>query len=121
MHFYNNNNLLLSLDVNRINNKYELFLFDSSNKIILEFNFPNDYPFKSYNINLLKKHINTRYFEDNKCLPIHETINYSKWLSDIKIINNNYHRLFMSNLLGNNFTISNNSCCFCCSSITCGE
>jgi ubiquitin-protein ligase len=95
-------------------------IFDND-KLIMDIHLPNEYPFKPYNINLIKHYKYTRHFQDNRCIHIHDTINYNKWLSNIKIINNKYHKLFMSNLLGNNFTISNNSCCFCCSSITCSS
>ena len=98
------NNLSISFENDDERRVVSIFQND---KLIMDMYLPNDYPFKPYNINLIK---NSKY-----------TINYNKWLSNIKIINNNHHRLFMSNLLGNNFTISNNSFCFCCSSITCSS
>ena len=112
------NNLSISFDRDNERNIVSIFQND---KLIMDMYLPNDYPFKPYNINLIKNYKYTRQFQDDRCIQIHDTINYNKWLSNIKIINNNYHRLFMSNLLGNNFTISNNSCCFSCSSITCGS
>jgi len=112
------NNLTISFE--RDNERKVISIFEK-NKLIIDINLPNDYPFKPYNINLIKNYKYTRHIQDNKCIHIYDTINYNKWLSNIKIINNNYHRLFMTNLLGNNFTISNNSSCFCCSSITCGS
>jgi len=112
------NNLSISFDRDNERNIVSIFQND---KLIMDMYLPNDYPFKPYNINLIKNYKYKRQFQDDRCIQIHDTINYNKWLSNIKIINNNYHRLFMSNLLGNNFTISNNSCCFSCSSITCGS
>jgi len=112
------NNLNISFENN--NDRRVVSIFENS-KLIMDIHIPNVYPFKPYNINLIKQYKYTRQFNDNRCIHIHDTINYNKWLSNIKIINNNYHKIFMSNLLGNNFTISNNSCCFCCSSITCGS
>ena len=110
------NNLNISFEND--NDRRVVYIFENS-KLIMDIHIPNDYPFKPYNINLIKQYKYTRQFNDNRCIHIHDTINYNKWLSNIKIINNNSHKLFMSKLLGNNFTISNNSCCFCCSSITC--
>jgi len=108
----------LNISFQNDNEKY-LVSISHNNKLIMDMEFPNCYPFKPYNIILIKYNKYTRQIQDDRCIHIHDTINYNKWLSNIKIINNNYHRLFMSNLLGNNFTISNHSCCFCCSSITC--
>ena len=103
--FLSLNNLSISFQKNIVS------IFENNN-LIMDIYLPNDYPFKPYNITLFKKY---KYIKN-----LHEyKINYNKWLSNIKIINNDYHIIFMSNLLGNNFTISNNDCCFCCSSITC--
>jgi ubiquitin-protein ligase len=102
------NNLNISFE-----NNYDrriLYIYENS-KLIMNIHLPNSYPFKPYDIKLIKHYKYPRNIDD--------TINYNKWLSNIKIINNKYHKLFMSNLLGKNFTISNDSCCFCCSSITC--
>lgn len=112
------NNLNISFEND--NDRRVVSIFDND-KLIMDIHLPNDYPFKPYNINLIKHYKYTRQFHDDRCIHIHDTINYNKWLSNIKIINNNYHKLFMSNLLGNNFNISNHSCCFCCSSITCAS
>ena len=99
------NNLNISFENN--NDRRVVSIFENS-KLIMDIHIPNVYPFKPYNINLIKQYKYTRQFNDNRCIHIHDTINYNKWLSNIKIINNNYHKIFMSNLLGNNFTISNN-------------
>ena len=112
------NNLNISFEND--NDRRVVYIFENS-KLIMDIHIPNDYPFKPYNINLIKHYKYTRQFQDDRCIHIHDTINYNKWLSNIKIINNNYHKLFMTNLLGNNFNISNHSCCFCCSSITCAS
>ena len=112
------NNLSISFERHNERNIVSIF---QNNNLIMDIHIPNEYPFKPYNITLLKKYKHTRHYQDDKCIQIHDTINYNKWLSNIKIINNKYHKLFMSNLLGNNFTISNNSCCFCCSSLTCSS
>ena len=111
------NNLNISFE--RDSERNILYVLQN-NKLIMNMYVPNDYPFKPYNINLIKNYKYTKKIHNDKCIQIHDTINYNKWLSNIKIINDNYHKLFMSNLLGNNFIISNYSCCFCCSSITCG-
>ena len=112
----NNLNIFFERD-----NQRNIVCIFQNNKLIMDMYVPNDYPFKPYNIKLIKNYKYTRQFQDDRCIHIHDTINYNKWLSNIKIINNNYHILFMSNLLGNNFIISKNTCCFCCSSITCGS
>jgi len=116
--FLTMNNLSISFERDNERNIVSIF---QNNKLIMDMYLPNDYPFKPYNINLIKNYKYTRQIQDDRCIQIHHTINYNKWLSNIKIINNNYHRLFMSNLLGNNFNISNHSCCFSCSSITCAS
>ena len=112
------NNLNISFEND--NGKHIVSIFDND-KFIMNIHLPNDYPFKPYNINLIKHYKYTKQFQDDRCIPIHDTINYNKWLSNIKIINNNCQKLFMSNLLGNNFNISNHLSCFCCSSITCAS
>jgi hypothetical protein len=75
-------------------------------KHFLDFIFPNDYPFKPYNMNYIK--------DNYKCT-------YNKFLSTIQINQNIYHKKFMSNYLDDNFKITENYCCFCCSSLTCGN
>ena len=102
----------LNIYFEKVNERNQVSIFQNNN-LIMDINIPNEYPFKPYNITLLKNYKHTRHYRDDKCIQIHDTINYNKWLSNIKIINNNYHKLFMSNLLGNNFNISNNTCCFC--------
>jgi hypothetical protein len=112
----NNLNILFEKE----NDIYTLYLLDKD-KVFLQFTIPNYYPFKPYNITLIKNYKSTRQFHDDRCMHIHDTINYNKWLSNIKIVTNNYHRLFMSNLLDNNFSNIDYYCCFCCSSITCSS
>lgn len=99
--YLNINNLNISFQKN--NERCILSLFQN-NQLIMDIDIPNDYPFKPYTITLSKKYKNTN---------INNTISYNKWLSNMKIINNKYHILFMTNLIGNY------SCCLCCSSITC--
>lgn len=106
-----NNNLNIYFEKDNNNNdRYVVSIFEND-KLIIDIYLPNDYPFKPYNINLI---LHSKYTSQ-----FHDRINYCKWLSNIKIINNKYHKLFMLNLLGDKYTITNYPNCFCCKSITC--
>ena len=99
--YLNINNLNISFRKN--NERYLLTLFQN-NQLIMNIDIPKDYPFHPYNFTLSKKY---------NYINVNNTINYNKWLSNIKIIKNKYHILFMTNLIGHY------SDCLCCSSITC--
>jgi len=99
-YFLKENNLYYTLNSNNDSDIYKTntikitITIYSKERKFLEFVFPNDYPFKPYSIYLFKE-INT----------LNNIIRYDKWLSNIKIIDNKYHKLFMNCLLKKNFNL----------------
>lgn len=103
--FYEENNIEYFQTTNCNNNN--IIILSKQNIDFLEFILPNEYPFKPFNINLIKNL--------SPVSNINNSINYQKWLSNIKPIKNIYHKLFMDIL----FKKDTNLNCFCCDSITC--
>ncbi len=111
---------IINNDDNNVNNEYYNLKITNknNNKTLLECHIPNSYPFKPYVITKFKQFNNNNNNNNN--------IGYHKYLL---LINSKNSKIYDTKILDffyklqygykSHFLALSNTCCFCCSSITC--